>query len=277
MNWSKQEVRLIVQDYFDMLKKELTDISFNKTQHRKILVSKLNNRPNGAVEFKHQNISAVLIEMGLPFIRGYKPKFNYQGLLVDEISKYLKDHQSIFEFEFEHFVKQEGIINEYDDFDFQHFLIEEPVVSKIPHNTPLFKPNKINFLEREQNNKLIGERGEKLVFQYEKWRLINDGKDNLADKVEWISKEEGDGAGFDILSKNENGTDRFIEVKTTKLSKESPVFLSANALAFASLKGKDFFLYRGYNLTTDPKFFFRNGYYESFSILKPETYKAYFK
>jgi hypothetical protein len=277
MDWSKQEVRLIVEDYFDMLKKELVDASFSKTQHRKLLLPKLNNRPNGSVEFKHQNISAVLIEMGLPFIKGYKPKFNYQGLLVEEINRYLNNHQSIFEFEFEHFVKQGGIKNISADFDFQHFLSEEPVISKIPNNAPVFKPSKVNFLEREQNNRSIGAEGEKLVFEYEKWRLSKEGKENLADKVEWVSKEKGDGAGFDILSKNINGTDRYIEVKSTKLSKESPFFLSANELMFASSKGKDFFLYRVYHLHSNPKFFFKNGMYESFTVLKPETYKAYFK
>jgi hypothetical protein len=116
-----------------------------------------------------------------------------------------------------------------------------------------------------------------LVFEYEKWRLSNEGRENLADKVEWVSKEKGDGAGFDILSKNVNGTDRYIEVKSTKLSKESPFFLSANELMFASSKGKDFFLYRVYHLNSNPKVFFRNGIYENFAVLKPETYKAYFK
>ena len=276
MDWSKKEVRLIVEDYFTMLKKELADQTYSKTDHRKSILPFLNDRSGGSVEFKHQNISAVLSEMGLPFVRGYKPKFNYQQLLIKEITDYLENNQSIIEYEFEQFAKESGIINDQDKFDFQHFISEEPVISKVGDKPPLFKPIKTNYIEREQNNIKLGEEGERLIIEYEKWRLIHEGKDNLVDKIEWISKEQGDGAGFDILSKNKNGTDRYIEVKTTKLSKETPIYLTANELNFATLKEKNFFLYRIFNFKLKPQFFLRNGNYESFSVIKPETYKAYF-
>ena len=127
-----------------------------------------------------------------------------------------------------------------------------------------------------QNNRLLGEAGEDLILKYEKWRLIEAGKMSLADKIEWVSKEQGDGAGFDILSKNTNGTDRYIEVKTTKLSKETPIYLSRTELSFATLKQKDFFLYRVFNFDTSPQFFVKNGKYESFCQLQPQTFKGYF-
>jgi hypothetical protein len=63
--------------------------------------------------------------------------------------------------------------------------------------------------------------------------LINQGKEKLAEQVRWISKEEGDGAGFDILSRNLNGTDKYVEVKTTKLAKETPIFFTKNELDFS--------------------------------------------
>jgi hypothetical protein len=276
MDWSATEVKIIVDDYFAMLMKELIDQAYSKTNHRKSILPYLNSRSEGSIEFKHQNISAVLIEMGLPFLRGYKPKFNYQQLLIKEITDHLEKNQPLLEVEFEQFAKESGTINEQDSFDFQHFLSDEPVHSMIGGNHPLFKPIKINFLEREQNNMALGEKGERLIIEYEKWRLIQEGKDSLADKIEWVSKEQGDGTGFDILSKNANGTDRYIEVKTTKLSKETPIYLTSNELSFAAYREKDFFLYRVFNFNSSPKFFLRNGRYESFSILKPETYKAYF-
>lgn len=37
----------------------------------------LTGRSRGSIEYKHQNISAVMAEFGLPFIRGYKPAKNY--------------------------------------------------------------------------------------------------------------------------------------------------------------------------------------------------------
>lgn len=82
-DWSPAEVSLIVADYFDMLAAELRNEPFSKTEHRRGLSPLLNGRSNGSIEFKHQNISAVLIRMGLPYINGYKPRMNSQALLVD--------------------------------------------------------------------------------------------------------------------------------------------------------------------------------------------------
>lgn len=57
----------------------------------------------------------------------------------------------------------------------------------------------MNYLEVEQANRLTGTSGEKIVMEYEKWRLLREGKESLADRIEWISQTQGDGLGFDIL------------------------------------------------------------------------------
>ena len=44
-------------------------------------------RTHRSVEFKHQNISAVLDELGMPWIPGYKPKRNYQNAILDAIDR----------------------------------------------------------------------------------------------------------------------------------------------------------------------------------------------
>ena len=49
-------------------------------------------RTHRSVEFKHQNISAVLDELGMPWIPGYKPKRNYQNAIFDAIDRYLTEH-----------------------------------------------------------------------------------------------------------------------------------------------------------------------------------------
>ena len=81
MEWSRLEVEATVADYFHMLVMELSGQSYNKSSHRKELLKRLNARSDGAVERKHQNISAILIENGYPYISGYKPLSNYQELL----------------------------------------------------------------------------------------------------------------------------------------------------------------------------------------------------
>jgi hypothetical protein len=137
-------------------------------------------------------------------------------------------------------------------------------------------PIKVNYLELEQANKLVGNSGEKIVYEYEKWRLITAGKEALADKIEWVSQTQGDGAGYDILSRNTNGTDRFIEVKATKLTKEAPFFFTANEYEFSKAKSSAFFLYRVFNLKDQPKIFIVNGAFDDFCNRQPVKFKGFF-
>ena len=91
--WSEAEVEAAVADYFDMLKMELEAREYNKTEHRHELMVKLDGRSNGSVERKHQNISAVLREMGLPFIQGYKPLKNLQGALRPVVERHVMESE----------------------------------------------------------------------------------------------------------------------------------------------------------------------------------------
>ncbi len=83
--WSRFEVEAIVADYFAMLEKELRGEAYNKTEYRRRLLPLLQERTEGSIEYKHQNISAVLIDLGYPYVDGYKPQRNYQQLLHDVI------------------------------------------------------------------------------------------------------------------------------------------------------------------------------------------------
>lgn len=274
-DWTQEEVALIVQGYFRMLTTELQQQKYNKTSYRQSLLPLLKHRSEGAIEFKHQNISAVLANMGLPFIKGYKPRSNYQQLLEDEVAYYLQGHRDLVEPSFEQFADAVSVVLK-AKVDFTDFLGEEPEPSKLEEREPTYRPIQTNYLEKEQNNRRLGARGEELVIAYEQLRLRRAGKENLADRIEWIAKEQGDGAGYDILSKNTNGTDRFIEVKTTKLTKETPIYLTRTEASFALLKTKDFYLYRVYNFDVKPRMFIKNGPYENFCRLRPESFRGYF-
>ena len=84
-------------DYFAMLEAELQGEPYKKSEHRKALIPLLAGRSDGSVEFKHQNISGVLVEMGLPYVEGYKPRGNYQGLLATEVESFLDQHPGFLE------------------------------------------------------------------------------------------------------------------------------------------------------------------------------------
>jgi hypothetical protein len=271
IDWTDIEVELIVADYFSMLKKELRGISYNKTQHRKAIMPLLNDRSHGSIEFKHQNISAVISEMGYPFIKGYKPRVNFQrSKLVRIVDDYIR---ADFELEplFESF--SEKVPNVQPVFNYSSILVKPPIVKEPKHKIQLDRrPIKINFLEREQENKSLGEKGEFFVLEYERMSLINAGRPALAKKVEWVSNQRGDGLGFDILSKNLEGGDKFIEVKTTKLTKEAPFFFSVNELNFSIEHEPDFYLYRVFNFNTLPQLFELKGRYDNFCRIEPQQF-----
>lgn len=275
-SWSKIEVALIVADYFDMLIKELNRIPYKKADHRRQIQPLLNNRSEGSIEFKHQNISAILINLGRPYISGYLPRFNYQNLLEDEVIDYQINHPEI-ESDFQQFVDKD-LVKPQIRLDFEKIIVTPPEIVSVTEPKLIYqhKPIKINYLEKEQSNKALGLFGEELVIEFEKWNLIKLGKDNLADKIEWISKVEGDGAGFDILSMNLNGTDKYIEVKTTRLGKETPFFFTSNELQFSIKKAQDYHLYRLFNAENDAKLFQKNGALNSICKSVPTMYKGYF-
>jgi hypothetical protein len=274
MDWTKREVQLIVADYFSMLQKELSQVKYSKTEHRNALRPLLENRSDGSIEFKHQNISAVLLKMELPFIKGYKPMPNFQGILSEEVARYIRSHLFVLEKQFQQFADESAISKPYQSINFEKAVGEEPTQLELKEPTSTYRrrPIKINYLEKEQNNRLLGEGGEKFVFEYERWRLVTVGKAILAEEVKWVSKESGDGLGYDILSKNEDGSDKYIEVKTTKLSKESPFYVTRGELDFAAENFNNFFLYRVYNFATTPQFFVKQGKYEDFCKLQPVTF-----
>jgi hypothetical protein len=276
-DWSTIEVELIVADYFGMLLKELSGQNYKKSEQRKKLLPLLNNRSEGSIEFKHQNISAVLINLGQPYIKGYLPRYNYQSILEDKVIDYLIGHQSI-EIQFKLFVERDIIQPEIRK-DFGKLLVDPPTIAhlvKEPAPAYTRSPIKTNYLEKEQRNTNLGLLGEEFVLEFERWQLTVSGKKKLADQVRWISREEGDGAGFDILSRNINGTDKYIEVKTTKLGKETPFFFSRNELLFSQNKKNDFHLYRLFDFEKNARMFVKNGGLDMICNSIPMTFTGYF-
>jgi hypothetical protein len=276
-SWSNIEVEVIVADYFSMLIEELTGKTLNKTVHRRNLLPLLKNRSEGSIEFKHQNISAILIRFGQPYIRGYLPRYNYQGILEEKVIEYLTANPDL-ERQFQQFIEK-GIAMPMKMIDYSNILVDPPKVElNISEPISQYKKNpiKVNYLEREQSNRKLGAFGEQVVIQYEKWQLINLGKEKLAEQIEWVSKDLSDGAGFDILSKNPNGSDKYIEVKTTRLGKETPFFFSSNELDFSTKKSNDYHLFRLFNADSNLKIFKKNGPLNEICNFTPIQFKGYF-
>lgn len=94
--WRDDELDAIIADYFLMLSADLAGKAYVKSRHSAALMAQI-GRTHRSVEFKHQNISAVLDELGLPWIPGYMPKRNYQNAIFDAIDRYLTGNPSVIE------------------------------------------------------------------------------------------------------------------------------------------------------------------------------------
>jgi hypothetical protein len=90
-DWTDEQNAAIVADYFAMLAADIVGRPYSKAEHNRLLQA-LIDRPRGSIEYKHQNISAVLKGLGEEWIPGYKPAFNFQASLVDAVVRWLTHH-----------------------------------------------------------------------------------------------------------------------------------------------------------------------------------------
>ncbi|MDE2759621.1 MAG: DUF3883 domain-containing protein [Paracoccaceae bacterium] len=226
-DWQEHENEIIVEDYLEMLRLELQGQKYIKAERNRILQERL-DRSEGSIEFKHQNISAAMDRLGLPIIQGYKPRGNYQTLLFEVLDRQLQNGDLLEEISRPgEFKKPETGIR----FDSPPPINQNPgqIKPKIQRIARKFDPAK-----RDAQNRELGEAGEKYVYLAEKYRLSQDGKDQLADRVRWVSKEDGDGAGYDILSFTLEGEERWLEVKTTIGSIRAGFWITQNELAVSN-------------------------------------------
>jgi len=260
-----------------MFTDELLTQPFSKAEHRRALQNLLNNRSDGSIEYKHQNISAVLLDLGYPYIKGYKPAFNYQKLLKDVVVGYLKQHTESIEKQIDGLSTQLMVENR--EFDWNDIIDEAPELMNKTTSDKIrdFRPVKYNYAEREMRNRKLGELGEKFILDYEKYRLSKVGRGDLAKEVEWVSSTRGDGLGYDIRSFNEKqDEEKFIEVKTTNSGKYQPFIITDNEVAFSSTQADRYALYRVFDFRGDPRFFALPGNIRQHVNLEAKSYRASF-
>ncbi|MFC1791054.1 DUF3883 domain-containing protein [Gemmatimonadota bacterium] len=123
----------------------------------------------------------------------------------------------------------------------------------------------------------MGLLGEELVLDHERKRLNKAGVLKNSADVRHVAKDEGDGAGYDIASLREDGSELFIEVKTTRGTGTEPFFLTRRELAFAHLHQDQYAIYRVFDVTPPRKagrFFVLEGDPEAHVQLDPTEFRA---
>ncbi len=274
-DWSRAEVAATVSDYLDMLGAELAGVPYNKAVHRRRLVAVLDGRSEQSVEFKHANISAVLIELGFPYIAGYKPRSNYQTLLFEVVAERLGTSPRLLDIAAAD-ADSPMVVPEVDDIlavltDPPKVPAKQRAASETPSRQSAFS---VNYLEREARNRALGAAGEEFVLNFERARLIHLGRGSLAGKIEHTSRVRGDAQGFDILSFDESGAERLIEVKTTKYGRETPFFVSRNEVAVSESRAGLYQLYRLFQFRAAPQLFILGGAIPKTRKLEVTTYMA---
>jgi len=265
--WQDDELDAIVADYFGMLSSDLAGRPYVKLRHSQALMARI-GRTHRSVEFKHQNISAVLEELGLPWIPGYKPKPNYQNAIFDAIDRYLTHHPAVLQMApapppapeaSEVFVPPPGLSS------------AAPSPARLRRLVRKFDPVKRDFANRS-----LGKAGEEYVVNVERRQLEECGRSDLARKVRWVAAEDGDGAGYDVLSFNRRGRERLIEVKTTNGSARTPFFITRNERGMATERPDDWLIYRIHLFAKDPHIFSIAPPLEKTVHLRTEVWRASF-
>jgi Domain of unknown function (DUF3883) len=267
--WQDDELDLIVADYFIMLSADLSGQAYIKSRHSAALMAKI-GRSHRSVEFKHQNISAVLDKLGMPWIPGYKPKANFQNAIFDAIDRYLTKHANILEPSPKPQIVLPATVN---------IFVDPPPLRPSGERIPKRLRRlilKYDPVERDHLNRSLGKAGEGFVVDLERKRLSDGNRSDLARKVRWIAAEDGDGAGYDVSSFNLGGHPQFIEVKTTNGSCHTPFFLTRNECDIASQCPNEWRLYRVHLFATDPRIFTIAPPLENTVKLSPESWRASF-
>jgi hypothetical protein len=253
-DWTDAQNNLIVADHFAMLADDLAGRPYNKAAHNRTLQMAL-GRPRGAIEFKHQNVSAVLQGMGETWLTGYLPRFNFQTSLEDAVARWLAAHPGWLTRLPTAATGDANGVTEPEPL----WIGPPPAQRNAPPPAELelmtSVAQRFDVAARDARNRALGRAGEACVFAHERATLVSAGRTDLAREVRWISDEEGDGAGYDIASFTPTGNERLIEVKTTNGWERTPFHISRNELAVAEARREDWRLVRLWNFARAPRAF----------------------
>jgi len=238
--WYLHEVELAVEAYFNMMVLQAAGAKFRKSDILKKLVEQNPTRSIKAFEYKLQNISAVLRDLNRPRLEGYAPMGSYQALL-----RYVVEDRL-------------GVSG------------GEP--PKVLPSTRV-RVSKTDWADRDARNRALGEAGERFVYDLERTSLIDGGRADLAEKVQWVS-QEGDGHGYDIVSFDKDGNPKHIEVKTTSGNEDVAFFVSENEMRTSARLAASFWLYRVFNFPHKAQVARHLGPIEKAFSTAPSVYRA---
>lgn len=285
-SWKAAEARLVVKSYFQVLAAKLRGEETNTKKLKEGLMALL-NKSEKAVRFKLRHISSILVNSDEPYLDSFKPLPRANIDLVDwneteGLKRLLQEFLVRDEFVAAMASSAISTFISKATTDLKRFVEPETPPESDCYDNPA-QPTKtlrvavrINYAEREAANRTLGSAGEEWVVHYERQRLESLGREDLALRVQWASREIGDGLGYDIASFNHDGSPRWIEVKTTRQGKYAAFYLTTGEIAFARENPEGFFLYRVFAFGEETGLFMINGQLEGQVRLTPLNFRAVF-
>jgi hypothetical protein len=164
-DWTADEIAVLVGSYFLMLAEERAGRPYNKSAYRRDVIEVI-GRAHGAIERKLQNVSAVLDEIGVRWIQGYKPLDHYQDLLIEAVDGHLLKNPEFLDF------RAAAPMHASDDVA---VLVAAPAFADTPSQArPLAirrLVGKFDPAARDARNRALGRAGEEFVVGFERRRL----------------------------------------------------------------------------------------------------------
>jgi hypothetical protein len=126
-----------------------------------------------------------------------------------------------------------------------------------------------DYVEINRMKQTVGLAGELMVLQHEKQILKSKNREDLAVKVQHVSKDLGDGFGYDIISYDEFGNIKYIEVKTTTKKAAEGFYISDGELKVVGA-------FNGYHIYRVFNFNAKSNTGSIFKISSLEDFNSYF-
>lgn len=266
--WTEAEISAVVDSYFQMLASEKAGIAYSKAENWRRLMTTV-HRSKGSIERKLQNISAVLDVLGAQWINGYKPLAHYQDALVPAVERNIRREPD--------FLYPAST-------DTQPLALNDDTIFVAPPQFTDFEKvlppavrqlvGKFDPAERDARNRDLGKAGEKFVVEFERIRLRQAGREDLADNVRWVSDLDGDGYGYDVRSFEPDGQERLLEIKTTCGHERTPFWLTKREVDVATERSDRYRVRRVFHFRNRAQMFEIAPPLENALSMTPTTYIA---
>lgn len=214
--------------------------NYYKNKLDEFYLTKLYKKRSGTPEFEE---SLSEFELMLNDLSGINKVFltsSFSSWELREYSEYIKKRKT------NHGVQQKKLSMEFkpvSDFVKKFTQTQTKTIPITPEEKYQI-PRKIDWDKLYKDRKATGIQGEEVAIAIEQEYLKSIGRDDLANKIRHVSKEDGDGLGYDILSFFQDGSEKYIEVKSTTKSLEAPFYISRNELSFLQEHPENSFIYR---------------------------------